>query len=1248
MRFIKDGPEIPDRLIQAHEEGNVVFFCGAGISYPAGLPGFKGLVDRLFQALGERPNTIEQAAIKEKRFDAAIDLLERRVGNRFLVRTKLRAILTPQNLSNPASIATHQALLTLSMARDGQTRLVTTNFDRIFHTVEPNLKHFVAPWLPIPKKSRWDGIVYLHGLLPEEENESQLNNLVLSSGDFGLAYLTERWASRFVTELFLGYTVCFIGYNIDDPVLRYMLDALSADRLRGETIRQVFAFGSFDRNKEAEQREIWAGKGVVPIMYSAAGKHRLLHRTMHEWANVYRDGITGKRTIIARDAIARPSRIDADGQIGRVLWAITEPSGQPAKVFAELDPPPSVEWLSIFTEPRFSQDDLSRFGIGRSPTVEPMDFSLLKHPTAHANSNWTTLVGHAHAIKGSPQLDNVLIHIAWWIAEHHLDKPEVLGWVIDNGGCLHPRFIDLITRRLRKNDLPRPLVTIWRLVCAGFAYDNQHHFDLYHWKDRFQNLGWDASLRIELRDLLRPAVRFSKPIRWELGERDNNESVQNQREIQIKDYVDWEVTVRDGEHLRHWLNDLKKQKDWSKVLIDSLSDFTTSLEAALTLMAELEGASEISDLSYVHRPSIEDHPQNHSFHPWTLLIELCRDACLATAEVNPDLARIELERWKLARYPIFRRLLFFAATRFPLISISEATTLLLHEDGWWLWSVETQREALRLLVWLAPQLDNDQSVKVCNSIMNGPPRRMFREELEDTRWDGLVNREIWLRLKKFQIAGGRLTSDAEARVDELSSEHPNWHLEPDARDEFPFWMGSDNETLGRDRVVLPRKKTQLVQALATRPTKPVWQEDNWREICEVAPRGAMSALTLLAAQDTWPISVWREALQVFSEEKLSQLSFRHLGRQLLDAPAEVFHELAHTLSWWLRIATNHVPQRPNQTWLQLIDRMLDCYSSDSRIEDQDPVHAAINHPIGHAAEALISWWYRSQPKLKEGLSEPLKIRLARMADVQTFRLPHGRVIMAGHLNSLYLVDPDWTTEKLLPCFDWKIDRYEAKGAWEGYLWSPRISVDLLQAFKGYFLTTSNYYEQLGKHDRQYSSLLTVVALQERDQFTLDELRNAFNALPAKGLAHAADTLPRLLDNAGDQKEEYWSNRVKPFISDIWPKSHKFRSEKESIALARVCIRAGGLFPDAVKQLQPLLRRSVNLDLAIMDLAESDLTFRYPSESLKLLEAIVDEANQWPLDELGKCLEQIRAAEPACEPTSEYQRLCEYLRRLGRS
>jgi hypothetical protein len=116
-QFIRNGPDIPERLSQAHEDGQVVFFCGAGISYPARLPGFGGLVAKLYSALSVVPSAVQQSAIKAGQFDTAIGLLEADiVGGRETVRRALAGILTP-DLSAPNAIATHEALLTLGKSR---------------------------------------------------------------------------------------------------------------------------------------------------------------------------------------------------------------------------------------------------------------------------------------------------------------------------------------------------------------------------------------------------------------------------------------------------------------------------------------------------------------------------------------------------------------------------------------------------------------------------------------------------------------------------------------------------------------------------------------------------------------------------------------------------------------------------------------------------------------------------------------------------------------------------------------------------------------------------------------------------------------------------------------------------------------------------------------------------------------------------------------------------------------------------
>src|ERR1700693_2143419 len=109
MQFVANGPDIPDALLQAHEEGRVVFFCGAGISYPAGLPGFKGLVDAIYRIVGTTPDAIEQEAYEGGQFDATLDLLERRLpGQRLAVRKALSEALEPK-LRRKGATDTHSS-----------------------------------------------------------------------------------------------------------------------------------------------------------------------------------------------------------------------------------------------------------------------------------------------------------------------------------------------------------------------------------------------------------------------------------------------------------------------------------------------------------------------------------------------------------------------------------------------------------------------------------------------------------------------------------------------------------------------------------------------------------------------------------------------------------------------------------------------------------------------------------------------------------------------------------------------------------------------------------------------------------------------------------------------------------------------------------------------------------------------------------------------------------------------------------
>ncbi len=494
MQFVENGPDIPERLLQEHEDGRVIFFCGAGISYPAGLPGFGGLVDKIYEELGTTRSIIEDEAYGKGQYDATLDLLERRVpGQREAVRAALQKVLKP-NLRKKGAKDTHNALLQLSRDRNNNVRLVTTNFDRIFQLlmdkVKPAIPGYPAPLLPIPKNSRWNGVVYLHGLLPKKSDQSALNRLVLSSGDFGLAYLTERWAARFVSELFRNYIVCFVGYSINDPVLRYMMDALAADRMLGELTPQAYAFGDYTTVQYDRKKIEWEAKGVTPILYEVPDgthDHSALHKTLKLWAETHRDGVLGKERIVAQYAVNPPmASTEQDNYVGRILWAVSHKSSLPARRFANLNPVPPIEWLEPLSQQKFNQADLPRFGV--PPMMElddKLNFSLAWRPTPYTLAPKMALVnsGISHN-----KWDDVMFELANWLVRH-LDNPKLVIWIAKHGGQLHQQFSWLITRKIEELDrlikegkqdeidriiagspkaIPGQLMrTLWRLLLSG-------------------------------------------------------------------------------------------------------------------------------------------------------------------------------------------------------------------------------------------------------------------------------------------------------------------------------------------------------------------------------------------------------------------------------------------------------------------------------------------------------------------------------------------------------------------------------------------------------------------------------------------------------------------------------------------------------------------------------------------------------------------------------------------------------------
>ena len=176
--------------------------------------------------------------------------------------------------------------------------------------------------------------------------------------------------------------------------------------------------------------------------------------------------------------------------------------------------------------------------------------------------------------------------------------------------------------------------TLWGLLLSGRVKSSNSEFDLYSWKKRFNREGLTATLRLELREVFTPHVSLREPFRSPIDGETHDEEPERMR-----DPVECEI-VLSTDHVLPGLQSLSRDARWTTALPDLVHDFTGLLHDALDLMRELGDADDRTDYSYVHQPSISQHPQNRGFKDWTALIDLTRDGWLAMAAKSPEKARV--------------------------------------------------------------------------------------------------------------------------------------------------------------------------------------------------------------------------------------------------------------------------------------------------------------------------------------------------------------------------------------------------------------------------------------------------------------------------------------------------------------------------------------------------------------------------------------------------------------------------------
>ncbi|MGJ0395380.1 MAG: SIR2 family protein [Methylocystis sp.] len=290
MRFLADGADIPDDLIRAVTEGSATFLCGAGVSFRASLPSFELLTHRVYERLGESWNDepAERNAINSKEFDRALRALEKRM-HWPKTASRVRDAVSDLLAAPACALPDHLALLQLSRDAEGRPKLLTTNFDTLFERAADaggfsGVPSYAGKSIPRPGGERDFGILHLHGRIADNTLDLPPSDLVLTSADFGDAYLRDGWASQYVEDRMRLGTLVLVGYAAEDAAMRLLLETLDADRDRFRDLKDIYAI----EKGTADSASLWKAKGIKPIEFL---DYDAIYATLSEWARYAMDPV---------------------------------------------------------------------------------------------------------------------------------------------------------------------------------------------------------------------------------------------------------------------------------------------------------------------------------------------------------------------------------------------------------------------------------------------------------------------------------------------------------------------------------------------------------------------------------------------------------------------------------------------------------------------------------------------------------------------------------------------------------------------------------------------------------------------------------------------------------------------------------------------------------------------------------------------------------------------------------------------
>ena len=394
-------------------------------------------------------------------------------------------------------------------------------------------------------------------------------------------------------------------------------------------------------------------------------------------------------------------------------------------------------------------------------------------------------------------------------------------------------------------------------------------------------------------------------------------------------------------------------------------------------------------------------------------------------------------------------------------------------------------------------------------------------------------------------------------------------------------------------------------------------------------------------------------------------------------------------------------ERFKKWWKRLFE--LSLKNMEPFIKDYSNIDAvAVNSHLGKLSQTMFSmlWSEFSDQKTlpKDGkISEEIKAYFKIILQSKVIKKDPSVLFHFGsYLSRLWYLDREWTIKNLKPLIDWNktesvlvrnitnplaysfqsnsnppegakdtLEDYNiCKPLWKGYLFHDMfLGSDFLEDFKEEFLNLLLNYKKIlsGNYKIEYTGDLaeifftTTGGKQIKNIFTEKETQEIVHNMGTDILSSLSSGIWQLLKNTEkDKSSVLWSEKIKPWIEEFWPKQKDKMNHKIAENLSFVILHCGDKLPEAFdvlkNQIKGVIKQNSNNHIAYYIIKDGEgkesnkqnleHIYNYPKELLQILDWNFPENKIYfnYNKKIEKILNKLKNKNPNIEENEQYQKL----------